>query len=135
MCVLDGFDRASNLGIPPTVSFDGAIETDMTVKTAIQESDGVVKDVFDLLGLTGETERRVPAERLREILREVRQIAGNEGMDESRDGITQYIRENEKFPSGRETRERGARTCRDSGQRFLLDRGWVLISGYEYSTS
>jgi hypothetical protein len=88
----------------------------MTVRTALDQIDDAVKDVFDLASRRQVKEREGSRRNVYEkSLRNVKQIAGDEEMVELREWIIQYIRENEKFPSGRETRKQGARICRDSG--------------------
>lgn len=88
----------------------------MTVREALQAIDETVKDVFDL-GTRRQAKQKEGSRRnvYEKSLREVQQVAGDEEMKALKRWIIQSIRENERFPSGRETRKRGAQICRDSG--------------------
>lgn len=88
----------------------------MTVREALQAIDETVKDVFDL-GTRRQAKQKEGSRRnvYEKSLREVQQVAGDEEMKALKRWIMQSIRENERFPSGRETRKKGAQICRDSG--------------------
>ncbi len=102
--------------VPPTISFDETVDTDMTVKTALKEIDDAVTEVFDLVSRR-QTKQKEGSRRnvYEKSPREVKQVAGNDEMGELREWIIQYIRNKEKFPSRRETRKQGARIYRNSG--------------------
>ena len=88
----------------------------MTVNEALQAIDDTVKEVFDL-GTRRQAKRKEGSRRnvYEKSLREVKQVAGDEEMEALKRWLIQSIREDERFPSGRETRKQGAQICRDSG--------------------
>ncbi|MFC6940692.1 hypothetical protein ACFQE8_12070 [Salinirubellus sp. GCM10025818] len=91
----------------------------MTVREALQAIDESVKDAFDL-GTRRQAKQKEGSRRnvYEKSLREVQQVAGDEEMEALKRWIIQSIREDERFPSGRETRKRGAQICRDSGHNI-----------------
>jgi hypothetical protein len=88
----------------------------MTVREALRAIDGAVQDVFDL-GTRRQAKQKEGSRRTvyEKSLREVQQVAGDDEMAELTRRVIRSIRENERFPSGRETRKNGAQVCRDSG--------------------
>lgn len=88
----------------------------MTVKEALREIDEAVRDVFDL-GTRRQAKQKEGSRRTvyEKSLREVKEVASEEEMEALKQWVIQSIRKDERFPSGRETRKRGAQLCRDSG--------------------
>jgi hypothetical protein len=88
----------------------------MIVNEALRATDDTVKEVFDL-GIRREAKRNEGARRnvYEKSPREVKQVAGDEEMEALERWLVQSSREDDRFPSGRETRKRGAQICRDSG--------------------
>ena len=78
--------------------------------------DETVQDVYDL-GTRRQAKRRERSRRSvsEKSLREVKQVACDGEMEALERWFIQSIREDERFPSGRETRNRGTQICRDSG--------------------
>jgi hypothetical protein len=88
----------------------------MIVNEALRAADDTVKEVLDL-GTRRQAKRNEGSRRnvSEKSLREVKQVAGDEEMEALKRWLIQSIREDDGFPSGRETRKRGAQICRDSG--------------------
>jgi hypothetical protein len=88
----------------------------MTVKEALRAIDDTVQEEFDL-GTRRQAKQKEGSRRnvYEKSLREVKRVAGDEEMEALKRWIIQFIRGNERFPSGRETRKRAAQICRDSG--------------------
>ena len=88
----------------------------MTVSEALRAIDETVRDVFDL-GTRRQAKQKEGSRRnvYEKSLRKVKRVAGDEEMEALKGWIIQSIRENERFPSGRDPRKKGAQICRDSG--------------------
>lgn len=88
----------------------------MTVNEALKEIDDAAQDVFDL-HTRDQAKRKAGSRRnaYEKSLQEVRDVAGREEMNELKEWLIDRVRNEEKFPSGRETRKQGARILRDNG--------------------
>lgn len=86
------------------------------VKETLAEIDQTTLETFDLATRRAaqkkEGSRRDAYEK---GVREVRDIAGKEAAQELAEWIQEEIRTNQRFPSARTVRKRGARICRDHG--------------------
>ena len=88
----------------------------MSVKDALREIDAAVEESFDR-ARRHEERRNARSRRnvYEKALREVRRIAGDEGMWALSQWITKQMREEKNVPSGRRVRQQGARICRKNG--------------------
>lgn len=85
-------------------------------KELLREIDGAVQKTFDV-GTRDAARKREGSRRdtYEKGLTEVRKVAGLEAARESADWIQGEIRTEERFPSARVVRKRGARICREAG--------------------